>query len=209
MAATEAAENHGDGWDLIWYLSWEIYKSIPTWTHLQNSVAAGETLSVKIYSHGTSPKWSQNYRNQHKNSHKPRDEAGHPVLSLLESHVWAGGSSWYLELLDKLQKRICRTVGCLLATSLQPLALAQNMFFRTDSTSSTSFLLREVHLLFWWIVDFSLTIPKCYKDVYLNSFFSCTARLWDSWPIECFPLTYDLNGFKSRVNRHLLTVGSF
>ena len=27
--------------------------------------------------------------------------------------------------------------------------------------------------------------------------------------IECFPLTYDLNDFKSRVNRHLLTVGSF
>ena len=26
---------------------------------------------------------------------------------------------------------------------------------------------------------------------------------------ECFPLTYDLNGRKSRINRHLLTVGSF
>ena len=26
-------------------------------------------------------------------------------------HVWAGGSSCYLELLDKLQKRIYRTVG--------------------------------------------------------------------------------------------------
>ena len=24
-----------------------------------------------------------------------------------------------------------------------------------------------------------------------------------------FPLVYDLNGFKSRINRHLLTVGSF
>ena len=27
--------------------------------------------------------------------------------------------------------------------------------------------------------------------------------------IEYIPLTYDLNGFKSRINRHLLTVGSF
>ena len=26
-------------------------------------------------------------------------------------HVWAGAPGWYLELLDKLQKRICRTVG--------------------------------------------------------------------------------------------------
>ena len=28
-------------------------------------------------------------------------------------------------------------------------------------------------------------------------------------PIECFPLTNDLNSFKSEINRHLLTVGSF
>ena len=30
-----------------------------------------------------------------------------------------------------------------------------------------------------------------------------------SQPIECFPLTYDLNGFKSRINRYLLTVKFF
>ena len=27
--------------------------------------------------------------------------------------------------------------------------------------------------------------------------------------LSSFPLTYDLDGFKSRINRHLLTVGSF
>ena len=37
-------------------------------------------------------------------------------------HVWAGASSCYLELVDKLQKRICRAVGPSLATSLEPLA---------------------------------------------------------------------------------------
>ena len=37
-------------------------------------------------------------------------------------HVWAGAPSCYLELLDKLQKRICRTVGPSLATSLESLA---------------------------------------------------------------------------------------
>ena len=35
-------------------------------------------------------------------------------------HVWAGAPSCYLELLDKLQKRICRTVGPSLAASLEP-----------------------------------------------------------------------------------------
>ena len=60
--------------------------------------------------------------------------------------------------------------------------------------------------------DFSVTIRRCYKDVYVNSFFPRTARLWNSLPIECIeclPLTYDLSGFKSRINRYLLTVGSF
>ena len=53
---------------------------------------------------------------------------------------------------------------------------------------------------------FSVTIPRCYKDVYVNSFFPRAARLWNSLPIECFPLTYDLSVFKFRINRHLLTV---
>ena len=37
-------------------------------------------------------------------------------------NVWAGAPSCYLELLDKLQKQICRTVGRSLATSLERLA---------------------------------------------------------------------------------------
>ena len=59
------------------------------------------------------------------------------------------------------------------------------------------------------LYDFSVTIPRCYKDVYVNSFFLRTARLWNSLPLECFPLAYDLSGFKSRINRHLLTVRLF
>ena len=40
-------------------------------------------------------------------------------------------------------------------------------------------------------------------------FFPCTARRWNSLPKECFSLIYDLNGFKSGINRQLLYVGSF
>ena len=36
-------------------------------------------------------------------------------------HVWTGAPSCYLELLDKLQKWICRTVGVSLAASLEHL----------------------------------------------------------------------------------------
>ena len=138
-------------------------------------------------------------------------------------HVWAGAPSCYLELLDKLQKRICRTVGPSLAASLEPLAHRQNvaslsLFYRYYFGRCSSELAQLVPLPYSRgrstrysdrLHDFSVTIPRCYKDVYVNSFFPRTARLWNSLPIECFPLTYDLSGFKSRINRYLLTVGSF
>ena len=63
-------------------------------------------------------------------------------------------------------------------------------------------------LIFFRLHHFSVTIPRCYKDVYVNSFFPRTTKLWNSLPIvpiECFPLTCDLSGFKSRINRYLLT----
>ena len=58
MAAAQTAENHGDEWGLTWYLRWGIYTSVPMWTHSQNLPAA-EALSLKIFSHGTSLKWSR------------------------------------------------------------------------------------------------------------------------------------------------------
>ena len=42
-------------------------------------------------------------------------------------HVWAGTPSCYLELSDKLQKQICRTVGPSLAVSLESLAHCRNV----------------------------------------------------------------------------------
>ena len=50
--------------------------------------------------------------------------------------------------------------------------------------------------------DISVIIPRCYKDVQVKSFFPRTDRLWNSLPIRCFPFKYDLNGLKSRINRH-------
>ena len=138
-------------------------------------------------------------------------------------HVWASAPSCYLDLLDKLQKRICRIVGPSLAASLEPLVHRQNvaslsLFYRYYFGRCSSKLAQLVPLPFFrgrstcysgGLQDFSVTIPRCYKDVYVNSFFPRTAKLWNSLPIECFPLTYDLSGFKSRINRDLLTVGSF
>ena len=107
-------------------------------------------------------------------------------------HVWAGAPSCYLELLDKLQKRICRTVGPSLAASLEPLAHRRNvtslsLFYRYYSGRCSSELAWLVPLPFSWdrsysdrLYDFCVTITRCYKDVYVNSFLPCTARLWNS-----------------------------
>ena len=106
-------------------------------------------------------------------------------------HVWAGAPSCYFELLDKLQKRICRTVGPSLAASLEPLAHCQivaslSLFYRYYFGRCLSELAQLVPLLFSRgrsthysdrLQDFSVTIPRCYKDVYVNSFFPRTARL--------------------------------
>ena len=138
-------------------------------------------------------------------------------------HVWAGAHSCYLELLDKLQNRICRTVGPSLAVSLEPLAHRRNvaslsLFCSYYFGRCSSELARLVPLPYSRgrsirysdrLHDFSIAIRRCYKDVCVNSFFPRTSRLWNSLPIECFPLTYDLSSFKCRINRYLLSVGPF
>ena len=109
-------------------------------------------------------------------------------------YAWAGATSCYLELLDKqLRQRICRTAGrykhyfgrC----SSELAQLVPLHFSRGRSTRYSD----RLH-------GFSVAISRCYKDVYVNSFFPRTARLWNSLPIKCFPLTYDLSGFKSGVS---------
>ena len=138
-------------------------------------------------------------------------------------HVWAGVLSCYLELLDKLQKRIYRTVGPALAASLEPLAHLQNvaswsLFYRYYFGKFYSELAQLNPLPFSRgrstrhfdrLQDFSVTITRCYNDVYVNSIFPCTARLRNTLPIQWLPLTYYLNGCKSKIDRHLLNVGSF
>ena len=154
------------------------------------------------------------------------------ALNLPYSHVWNTVvmsrlvplvGTWYF--LDMLQKQIWRTIGPLLAASLEPLAHRQNvtslsLFYRCyfgryalqNWLNWFHFLFLEGGLLVI-LIDRVICLPPfldvCYKDVCVNSFFLRTARLWNSLPIECFPLSYDLSGFKSRINRHLLTVGSF
>ena len=105
-------------------------------------------------------------------------------------HVWAGAPRCYLEMLAiKLQKWICRTVGPSLELFAHYWNVASlSLFCRHYFSRCSSELAHMVPLPFYHgrstrysdrFYDFSVTIPRSYKDVYVNTFFPHTARLWN------------------------------
>ena len=116
-------------------------------------------------------------------------------------HVWAGALSCFLELLDKLQKWVCRTVGPSLASSLEPLPGCRNVasisfFYKHYFGRCSSELAELVSLPESWgrstcysdrLHDFSVTIPRCYKNVYVN-FFPCEPLEFSTYRMLSFDL---------------------
>ena len=91
-------------------------------------------------------------------------------------HVWAAAPSCYLEMLDKLQKQICRTVISSLTVSLEPQGHCQSvaslsLFYRYYSVRCSSELAQLVSLpyslwsstIYFHRLHFSVTI------LYVNS----------------------------------------
>ena len=139
-----------------------------------------------------------------------------PVMEYC-SHIWAGAPACHLSLLDRIQQRATNLVGQDLASSLEPLSVRR-------SVSSSSLFYRYFHGLcaerLSLVVPpvrtftrstrfaasshpFTVSVPKANTVRYSNSFFPHTAALWNSLPVSCFPLSYNLSQFKRNVNRHL------
>ena len=93
-------------------------------------------------------------------------------------------------MLDKIQKQVSRAFASLLATSLKPLALCQNLasfslFFLYYFEYSSE--LTELVLIIFSseestgysnnLQNVSVTISRCQKDVHLNSFLSHSLTL--------------------------------
>ena len=130
-------------------------------------------------------------------------------------HVWGGAPNCYLDMLDTLQEWVSRTVGPTPDASLELLGHRRNVaslsLFYIGITLENLYLnwLNWFHFLIFLVgplvilidcmiflspfLDFSVTIPRCYRDV--NSFFPPMARLLNSLTIKCFPFTSDLNEF--------------
>ena len=114
---------------------------------------------------------------------------------------WANASSCYPDMLDKLQKRISRTVGPSRITSLEPLAHRQNVissiisdiwyhFGRCLSKLVVLVALPPSHVRYTHYSNsfhFFFTILRCRLwDAYVNSFFPLTARLRILYPQNAF-----------------------
>ena len=138
-------------------------------------------------------------------------------------HIWAGAPQLLLGIVRQAAKTDMQDCWSLTCCFFEPLPHCRNvaslsLFYRYYFGRCSSELAQLIPLPFSRmrfirysdrLHDFSVTIPRCYNDDCINSFFPGTAKLWNSLLIECFPLTYDLSGFKSRITRHLLTLGSF
>ena len=97
-------------------------------------------------------------------------------------HVWAGAPSCYFELIDELQKWICRTAGPSCAASLEPLAHCLNV--ASQSLFDRYYFL--VPLPYSWgsstcytdsLYNFSVTIPRCYR---MSMYMVCLLTQQDS-----------------------------
>ena len=106
----------------------------------------------------------------------PLSQVYHTTLHGNSCHIWAVTPSYYLNMLDKLQKWLCRTVGTTLAASLEPLGNHQSVacliLFYSYYSDRYSSELDELVLLTHScgrstcysnrLHGFSITAPRCY-----------------------------------------------
>ncbi|XP_065645759.1 uncharacterized protein LOC136076213 [Hydra vulgaris] len=116
-----------------------------------------------------------------------------------------------------MQKRFVNIVRPALTANLQPLSHCRNvaslsLFYKyyngycsnelASLVPSTKFHFRVTrHLI--KSHPFTATVPKCSKSSYSSSFFLRTSVLWKWLSLSCFTDSYNLQSFKSSVNRYL------
>ena len=137
------------------------------------------------------------------------------------SLVWAGAANFYFDMLDKIQKLV-RLLLLLLLPLLNPRLIVELQSGQVYFIVITQL---DVHLnqlnLFHFLILVAgslailtgcmifFSIPRWYQDVYVNRFSLHAVTRQNSVSAECSPLMYDLHGVKTRVNRHLLSLGSY
>ncbi|XP_045508843.1 uncharacterized protein LOC123704508 [Colias croceus] len=136
------------------------------------------------------------------------------------SHLWAGSAKTHLGALESMERRACRIIGdpSLIRRGLQSLdhrrqVACLSVFYRIHFgecanelhhlVPSSPFLHRTSRRGMGFH-PFTVDIPHVRTQRYANSFFIRTAKEWNALPSSVFPVDYNIQLFKSRVNRFLL-----
>ena len=136
------------------------------------------------------------------------------------SHIWSAAPKHTLKLLDSIQKRAVRLIGDPeLTKHLESLEHRRRVgdlslfyrYFHGRCSSDLAQLIppkavharntRRTTTAHPYVVQ--LGTPR--TSLFKNSFIWRNASLWNGLPGEVFPLEYNLQRFKSNVNRHLRT----
>ena len=107
------------------------------------------------------------------------------------SQIWLGAPSYYSDIIDKLQKRVCRTVGLTRTVFLESLGHQRNVassiffcwyYFGICSSELAElvplpFSVRRYMHYFDSLHDISVALRECYINFYVNIVFLRAARL--------------------------------
>ena len=133
------------------------------------------------------------------------------------SHIWAGSPMNALSVLDRLQNRIKYLIGDQLFQTLQTLGHRRNVaclslfyrYFHGECSTEWHDLVPPQWTLnrnTWLAISSAnhshfLRLPLAKTKFHSKSFFLRTAEMWNTLPAECFPPFYNLDLFKSNVNK--------
>ena len=125
-----------------------------------------------------------------------------------------------LTCLDRVKRRMRWLIGDALFKTLQPLSHRRNvasltLLYRYYSGKCSEELHQLVPPPKVFGMDtrlavhtrqnhpHALEVPDSMKCFHADSFFPRTVKLWNNLPSHCFPLSYNIDKFKKRVNQHL------
>ncbi|XP_026314041.1 uncharacterized protein LOC113225816 [Hyposmocoma kahamanoa] len=134
------------------------------------------------------------------------------------SHLWAGAPKYQLDPLDSIQRRAVRIVDDpMLTDGLEPLSLRRDVgslcvFYRlyNGECSDELFELVPPSLFYHCTTRRRRRLHPHFLDAWhvtttraSRSFLPRTSKMWNGLPPEVFPLRYNMEFFKRRVNKVL------